>query len=47
MPLENATPILLLVGAIALIGWGFWRRRGLGRLGTLASLQSLALVSLG
>ncbi|AZB71875.1 site-2 protease family protein [Synechococcus elongatus] len=45
MPLENATPILLLVGAIALIGWGFWRRRGLGRLGTLASLQSLALVS--
>ncbi|WP_126147331.1 site-2 protease family protein [Synechococcus elongatus] len=45
MPLENATPILLLLGAIALIGWGFWRRRGLGKLGVLANIQSLALVS--
>ena len=42
---ENTATIALLLVAVGILGWGFYRARGFGKLGILAWLQSVALMS--
>lgn len=37
--------LILLLAALVLLGWGFYRSRSLGKLGVLAWLQSLVLIT--
>ncbi len=41
----NTTTIALLIIALGILGWGYYRNRDLGRFGILSWLQSLALMS--
>lgn len=41
---ENFTTVALALGAVTLLGWGYWRSRRFGKLGLLAWLQSLVLM---
>ncbi len=42
---ENTATIALLLVALGILGWGFYRARPFGKLGILAWLQSVALMS--
>ncbi len=42
---ENTATIALLLVAVGILGWGFYRAREFGKLGILAWLQSVALMS--
>lgn len=42
---ENTATIALLLVAVGILGWGFYRARQFGKLGILAWLQSVALMS--
>ncbi|MEG3842987.1 site-2 protease family protein [Microcoleus sp. herbarium14] len=42
---ENTATIALVLVALGILGWGFYRARGFGKLGILAWLQSVALMS--
>lgn len=42
---ENTVTIALLLVALGILGWGFYRARPFGKLGILAWLQSVALMS--
>jgi membrane-associated protease RseP (regulator of RpoE activity) len=42
---ENTATIALLLVALLILGWGFYRARPFGKLGILAWLQSVALMS--
>ena len=42
---ENTATIALLLVAVGILGWGFYRARGFGKLGILGWLQSVALMS--
>jgi membrane-associated protease RseP (regulator of RpoE activity) len=41
---ENTTTIVLFLVAIAILGWGYYRNRNLGKFGLLAWLQSVVLM---
>jgi ABC-type multidrug transport system fused ATPase/permease subunit len=42
---ENTATIALVLVALGILGWGFYRARPFGKLGILAWLQSVALMS--
>lgn len=42
---ETSVIILILLAAVGILGWGFYRSKPFGKLGILAWLQSLALIT--
>ncbi|WP_373539463.1 site-2 protease family protein [Chamaesiphon sp.] len=41
---ENTTTIALLIVSVGILGWGYYRNRGLGKFGVLSWLQSAVLM---
>ncbi|NES94447.1 MAG: site-2 protease family protein [Desertifilum sp. SIO1I2] len=44
-PSEISLTVVIVLAALAILGWGFWRARPFGKLGILAWLQSVVLMT--